>query len=82
MPNSSATCVADLPLVSHSSTARCLKATSNFFLGILVSITGLIIRVLFIYVFRYLCPSNRGSLKTESASHPERSSNVNAWVDC
>ena len=62
MPNSSATCVADLPLVSHSSTARCLKATSNFFLGILVSITGLIIRVLFIYVFRYLCPSNRGSL--------------------
>ena len=31
MPNSSATCVADLPLVSHSSTARCLKATSNFF---------------------------------------------------
>ena len=66
MPNSSATCVADLPLVSHSSTARCLKATSNFFLGILVSITGLIIRVLFIYVFRYLCPSNRGSLSYRS----------------
>ena len=68
MPNSSATCVADLPLVSHSSTARCLKATSNFFLGILVSITGLIIRVLFIYVFRYLCPSNRGSLTASFAS--------------
>ena len=72
MPNSSATCVADLPLVSHSSTARCLKATSNFFLGILVSITGLIIRVLFIYVFRYLCPSNRVSLKGKATRGGEK----------
>src|SRR5271169_6550844 len=58
-PNSAATSVAALPLWSHSSTARCLKALSNFRRGLLVWITGSFINVLWFDVFLYLCPPNR-----------------------
>src|ERR1035437_255215 len=56
MPNSAATSVAALPLLSQSSTACCLKVLSNLFRVFLVSITGAFIQVLSFDVFLYLCP--------------------------
>ena len=45
--------------VSHSSTARCLKALSYFIRDFLAWITGSFIDVLLFDVARYLCPPNR-----------------------
>src|SRR5450755_2854502 len=56
MPNSAATSVAALPLLSQSSTACCLKVLSNFFRVFLDSITGVFIQVVAFGVFLYLCP--------------------------
>ena len=51
--------MAALPLVSHSSTARCLKALSYLVRDFLVWITGSFIDVLLFIIAGYLCPSNR-----------------------
>src|SRR5277367_3778718 len=56
MPNSAATSVAALPLLSQSSTACCLKVLSNFFRVFLHWITGAFIVALSFYVSLYLCP--------------------------
>src|ERR1700690_2163777 len=59
MPNSAATSVAALPLLSQRSTACCLKALSNFFRVFLDWITGVFIVALPFNVSLYLCPPNR-----------------------
>src|SRR5277367_3434871 len=67
MPNSAATSVAALPLLSQSSTACCLKVLSNFFRVFLVSITGAFIQVLSFDVFLYLCPFFRAGPAVDDA---------------
>src|SRR5207248_7795784 len=61
IPNSAATSVADLPLLSHSSTARCLKALSNFLRVLLGCVTGSFIGALPFIVSLNLCPPFRRS---------------------
>src|ERR1022692_1160729 len=59
IPNSAATSVAALPLLSQSSTACCLKVLSNFFRVCLDWITGAFIVALPFNVSLYLCPPKR-----------------------
>src|ERR1035438_3311700 len=66
MPNSAATSVTALPLLSQSSTACCLKVLSNFFRGFLDSITGVFIQVVAFGVFLYLCPIFRAGPKRQT----------------
>src|SRR6266850_6983616 len=69
IPNSTATCVADRPLLSHSSTACCLNALSNFLRDVLVWITGSLIGVLLFIVSLYLCPPFRRSRTSPDTRH-------------
>src|ERR1035438_5125890 len=61
MPNSAATSVAALPLLSQSSTACCLKVRSNFFRVFFAWFTGVFIVVLAFTVPLYLCPFFRAA---------------------
>src|ERR1035441_9363118 len=73
MPNSAATSVAALPLLSQSSTACCLKVLSNFLRVFLDWITGVFIVALPFIVSLYLCPPNRAGPYNDPADAKLRS---------